>query len=87
VFRSQDEWKNQILEGRAVTSKSYIEVEDLEVYKKLCQLHIEVCNLTHSWPLKRSTSWEAIQGVRQTAHLLNSLRKMMIGISVTKLKA
>jgi len=25
-------------------------VEDLEVYKKLCQLHIEVCDLTHTWP-------------------------------------
>jgi hypothetical protein len=27
-----------------------MEVEDLEVYKKLCQLHIEVCDLTRSWP-------------------------------------
>ncbi len=27
-----------------------MDVEDLEVYKKLCQLHIEVCDLTHSWP-------------------------------------
>jgi len=25
-------------------------VEDLEVYKKLCQLHIEVCDLSHGWP-------------------------------------
>ncbi len=27
-----------------------MDVEDLEVYKKLCQLHIEVCDLTHTWP-------------------------------------
>ena len=27
-----------------------MDVEDLEVYKKLCQLHIEVCDLTHNWP-------------------------------------
>jgi four helix bundle protein len=27
-----------------------MDVENLEVYKKLCQLHIEVCDLTHSWP-------------------------------------
>ena len=33
-----------------MTAKSYMNVEDLEVYKKLCQLHIEVCDLTHSWP-------------------------------------
>jgi four helix bundle protein len=33
-----------------VTEKNFLEVEDLEVYKKLCQLHIEVCDLTHTWP-------------------------------------
>ena len=33
-----------------MTAKSYMDVEDLEVYKKLCELHIEVCDLTHSWP-------------------------------------
>jgi four helix bundle protein len=27
-----------------------MDVEDLEVYKKLCRLHIEVCGLTHEWP-------------------------------------
>ena len=32
------------------TDKNYLEVEDLEVYKKLCRLHIEVCDLTHAWP-------------------------------------
>ena len=25
-------------------------MEDLEVYQKFCQLHIEVCDLTHTWP-------------------------------------
>jgi len=33
-----------------MTAKKYMDVEDLEVYKKLCQLHIEVCDLTHEWP-------------------------------------
>jgi four helix bundle protein len=33
-----------------VTTKNYLEVEDLEVYKKLCRLHIDVCDLTHTWP-------------------------------------
>jgi four helix bundle protein len=49
-MRCQDGWKNQVLEGRAVTAKRFLGVEDLEVYKKLCRLHIEVCDLTHSWP-------------------------------------
>ena len=33
-----------------MTAKNYLEIEDLEVYKKLCRLHIEVCDLTHTWP-------------------------------------
>jgi hypothetical protein len=27
-----------------------MDVEDLEVYKKLCGLPIHVCDLTHQWP-------------------------------------
>ncbi|HZM98370.1 MAG TPA: four helix bundle protein [Pyrinomonadaceae bacterium] len=30
--------------------KAYMDVEDLEVYRKLCRLHIEVCDLSHGWP-------------------------------------
>lgn len=30
--------------------KSYLDVEDLEVYQKLCRLHIEICDLSHQWP-------------------------------------
>lgn len=33
-----------------MTEKSFMAVEDLEVYRKLCQLHLEVCDLTHAWP-------------------------------------
>jgi len=32
------------------TDLNFLAVEDLEVYKKLCRLHIEVCDLTHAWP-------------------------------------
>ena len=28
----------------------FMRVEDLEVYQKLCGLHIEVCKLTYGWP-------------------------------------
>jgi len=38
------------IEGVAVTVNKFMDVEDLEVYKKLCRLHIEVCDLTHKWP-------------------------------------
>jgi four helix bundle protein len=30
--------------------KAYMDVEDLEVYRKLCRLHIEVCDLSHGCP-------------------------------------
>ncbi len=30
--------------------KTFMAVEDLEVYQKLCILHIDVCDLSHSWP-------------------------------------
>ena len=30
--------------------KTYMAVEDLKVYQKLCQLHLEVCDLSHQWP-------------------------------------
>ena len=40
----------QVSGGKTVNTKNFMDVEDLEVYKKLCQLHIEVCDLTHTWP-------------------------------------
>jgi four helix bundle protein len=33
-----------------VTNRNFLNVEDLDVYKKLCRLHIDVCDLTHNWP-------------------------------------
>jgi four helix bundle protein len=33
-----------------MAEKTYMAVGDLEVYRKLCQLHLEVCDLTHQWP-------------------------------------
>ena len=28
----------------------FLRVEDLDVYQKLCRLHIEICKLSKSWP-------------------------------------
>ena len=36
--------------NQAETSKTYLDVEDLDVYQKLCQLHLEICDLSHEWP-------------------------------------
>ena len=30
--------------------KKFMEIEDLEVYQRLCRLHIEICDLSHGWP-------------------------------------
>ena len=29
---------------------TYMDVEDLDVYRRLCQLHIDVCEVSHQWP-------------------------------------
>ena len=33
-----------------MADKTDVVVEDLEGYRKLCRLHLEVCDLTHEWP-------------------------------------
>jgi four helix bundle protein len=46
-------WENQLIQlenQEASVDKTYMDVEDLEVYQKLCKLHIEVCDLSHEWP-------------------------------------
>jgi four helix bundle protein len=30
--------------------RTYMDVEDLDVYRRLCQLHIDVCEVSHQWP-------------------------------------
>jgi four helix bundle protein len=46
--------------------KKFLDVEDLVVYKKLCQLHIEVCQLTHQWP--REELYELGSQVRRSSN-------------------
>jgi four helix bundle protein len=29
----------------------FMRIEDLVVYRRLCDLHLEVCRLTHEWPI------------------------------------
>ena len=31
---------------------NFLQIEDLDVYNKLCQLHIEICELSKSWPVE-----------------------------------
>ncbi len=30
--------------------KTYLDIEDLDVYRRLCELHIAICDLSHVWP-------------------------------------
>ena len=32
------------------TTKTYLDVEDFQVYQKFCQLHLEIGDLSHAWP-------------------------------------
>ena len=50
----------------ARTDKKYLEVEDLEIYKKLCQLDIEVCDLTRTWP--KEEKYELGSQVRRSSN-------------------
>jgi four helix bundle protein len=43
-----------------------MDVEDLDVYRKLCQLHIEVCDLTHTWP--KEEKYELGSQVRRSSN-------------------
>ena len=33
-----------------MANKTYLHVEDLDVYQRLCRLHIDVCDISHGWP-------------------------------------
>ena len=44
----------------------FMRVEDLEVYRKLCRLHIEVCELTHGWPAEER--FELASQVRRSSN-------------------
>ena len=46
--------------------KTYLGVEDLEVYRKLCRLHIEVCNMTKYWPSEER--YELASQVRRSSN-------------------
>jgi hypothetical protein len=46
-----------------------MQVEDLQVYQKLCQLHIEICDLTGKWP--------AEEHYEECVRMLNGLEKKL----------
>src|SRR4030095_2604259 len=51
---------------REAMMKSYMDVEDLEVYQKLCRLHIEICDLSHTWPSEER--YEIGSQIRRSSH-------------------
>src|SRR5215217_1682218 len=44
----------------------FMRVEDLQVYQRLCLLHIEVCDLTHRWPAEER--FELASQVRRSSN-------------------
>jgi hypothetical protein len=71
---------------REAMMKSYMDVEDLEVYQKLCRLHIEICDLSHACHLRSDTKSARKFAALPTAPQHNSLRKTTIVMSVIKLR-
>jgi four helix bundle protein len=67
----------------------YMRIEDLIVYQKLCDLHIEVCELTHKWPndekyelgsqVRRSSNSAAAQLAEK--HSDRHVRNMIEGVN------
>ncbi|MBI2194506.1 MAG: four helix bundle protein [Planctomycetes bacterium] len=45
---------------------TYLDVEDLKVYQKLCALHLQVCELTHQWP--REENYELGSQIRRASN-------------------
>lgn len=46
--------------------RDFMRVEDLDVYQKLCRLHIEVCELTREWPAEER--YELASQVRRSSN-------------------
>jgi four helix bundle protein len=44
----------------------FLRVEDLHVYQKLCQLHIQVCTVTKAWP--GDERFELISQIRRSSN-------------------
>ncbi|HJT36284.1 MAG TPA: four helix bundle protein [Pirellulales bacterium] len=44
----------------------FMRVEDLKIYQKLCQLHIDVCKLSDTWP--RNERFELTSQVRRSSN-------------------
>jgi four helix bundle protein len=44
----------------------FMRVEDLIVYQKLCELHIEICDLSHQWPAEER--YELSSQVRRSSN-------------------
>ena len=49
----------RVAERQTVSEMTYLAVEDLDVYRKPCQLHLEVCGLTHAWPAEERYELES----------------------------
>ncbi len=44
----------------------FLKVQDLKVYRRLCDLHIEICDLTRGWPVEER--YELASQVRRSSN-------------------
>ncbi len=44
----------------------FLRVEDLEVYQRLCELHVKVCELTREWPVEEK--YELASQIRRSSN-------------------
>jgi four helix bundle protein len=55
IFQERQKlWKVSGYRKNLMREKIYVNVEILEVYQMLYQLHMELCKLTHGWPQEES---------------------------------
>jgi four helix bundle protein len=67
VFRGEGSGEREGVEmDESAREKRYLDVEDLDVYQRLCQLHIEICDMSHLWP--KEETYEIGSQIRRSSN-------------------
>jgi len=70
-----------------MSNYTYRRLEDLVVYQKLGQLHIEVCALTHRWPAEEKYELGSQARRSSNSSPASSPTNTMTGMCATRSKA
>ncbi len=63
----------------------FMRVEDLKVYQKLCQLHLEVCDLASNWP--KEEKYELAGQDRRSSNSARLISRKNIVIDIFEIKS